>query len=100
MSLKKLCRLKQVLNDSTRLIRKNNFNCPEPVALCAVPPEQAVDFLLFVNEDEEVNNVFAKIAVPTLKDMAEQGIGKLLVIFPVCAETSKTAQNLQFRAAL
>lgn len=92
ISLKKLCK-EAGFKRLYPVNPKNNFNYPEPVALCAVPPEQAVDFLLFVNEEEEVNNVFAKIAVPTLKDMAEQGIGKLLVIFPVCAETKQNGSE-------
>lgn len=92
MSLTKLCK-ETGFKRLYPVNPKNNFNYPEPVALCAVPPEQAVDFLLFVNEEEEVNNVFAKIAVPTLKDMAEQGIGKLLIIFPVCAETKQNGSE-------
>lgn len=43
---------------------------------------------------------FARIRSPTLKDMAEKGIGKLLVIFPFCAETKQNGSELPIPSRL
>ena len=43
---------------------------------------------------------FARIRSPTLKGMAEKGIGKLLVTFPFCAETKQNGSELPIPSRL